>query len=160
MPDSIKTTTIAGLAAEFERHGVEALPKALRIAQHYGELLIQKVREHASGRPGPEVVSGIYLSQIGSVFEVTGSGSAPAFEGANVSRGSGGQFTQMTGSATVLVGTVAPQAMRLELGFVGTDSLGRNYNQPPFPHWGPASDELEPLFEEAMADLADLDYID
>lgn len=34
--------------------------------------------------------------------------------------------------------TNAPQAARLEYGFTGRDRLGRNYHQPPFPHWRPA----------------------
>ncbi|KOU06467.1 hypothetical protein ADK86_05990 [Streptomyces sp. NRRL F-5755] len=33
------------------------------------------------------------------------------------------------------VGTSAAQARRLESGFVGADSLGRHYAQPPFPTW-------------------------
>jgi len=36
------------------------------------------------------------------------------------------------------VGTNVEYARRLELGFVGTDSLGRNYNQKPRPHLIPA----------------------
>ena len=42
---------------------------------------------------------------------------------------------------TVVVGTDAPQARRLEYGFVGPDKLGRVYNQPPRPHIRPALDE-------------------
>lgn len=41
-------------------------------------------------------------------------------------------------SITGRVGSNAPQARRLELGFVGIDSLGRNYNQAPRPHLRPA----------------------
>ncbi|MBI9114303.1 hypothetical protein [Sanguibacter suaedae] len=36
------------------------------------------------------------------------------------------------------VSTNLPQARRLEFGFFGEDSLGRNYRQPPYPHWRPA----------------------
>ena len=42
---------------------------------------------------------------------------------------------------TVVVGTDAPQARRLEFGFVGADKLGRVYNQAPRPHIRPALDE-------------------
>ena len=42
---------------------------------------------------------------------------------------------------TVVVGTDAPQARRLEYGFVGPDKLGRVYNQAPRPHIRPALDE-------------------
>lgn len=41
----------------------------------------------------------------------------------------------------VEVGTDAPQAKRLEYGFVGPDKLGRVYNQAPRPHIRPALDE-------------------
>lgn len=42
---------------------------------------------------------------------------------------------------TVIVGTDAPQAKRLEYGFVGPDKLGRVYNQAARPHIRPALDE-------------------
>lgn len=42
---------------------------------------------------------------------------------------------------TVVVGTDAPQARRLEYGFVGPDKLGRVYNQAARPHIRPALDE-------------------
>lgn len=59
------------------------------------------------------------------------------------------------------VHTNAAQARRLEYGFRGTDSLGRRYNQPPYPHWQPAADwgqdKLEELVlrrvDEAIADF-------
>jgi hypothetical protein len=41
----------------------------------------------------------------------------------------------------VEVGTDAPQARRLEYGFVGADKLGRVYNQAARPHIRPALDE-------------------
>ena len=49
------------------------------------------------------------------------------------------------------VGTDAPFGRRLELGFVGVDSIGRNYNQPPYPHFGPAWDIIvSKIFFEAI----------
>lgn len=41
----------------------------------------------------------------------------------------------------VTIGTDAPQARRLEYGFVGRDNLGRVYNQAARPHIRPALDE-------------------
>lgn len=38
------------------------------------------------------------------------------------------------------VGSSEPYARRMELGFVGTDSLGRRYNQAPRPYLRPALD--------------------
>ncbi|MEV0446303.1 hypothetical protein AB0I46_46175, partial [Streptomyces spectabilis] len=48
------------------------------------------------------------------------------------------------------VGTNAPQGRRLEFGFVGVDSLGRHYNQPPFPHLGPAVATFGPLLVQEL----------
>jgi hypothetical protein len=53
------------------------------------------------------------------------------------------------------VGTVRPQGRRLEFGFTGTDSLGRSYDQPAYPHFGPAHDQTAPEFVEAIAGIAD-----
>ncbi|MFI9365254.1 hypothetical protein ACIG5E_30015 [Kitasatospora sp. NPDC053057] len=43
----------------------------------------------------------------------------------------------------------------MEYGFVGPDSLGRVYHQPPFPHVGPAVQRIEPLFVAAIARVAE-----
>ena len=94
-----------------------------QVVRRHGVMLVQRIRAHASGRPGPNVITGQYRASWQS---------------------------QTTGTAT-RVWTDAPQAMRLENGFVGADSLGRLYNQPPFPHIGPAVDEVEPQFEAALA---------
>ncbi|RSO40609.1 hypothetical protein DMH15_14715 [Streptomyces sp. WAC 06725] len=50
------------------------------------------------------------------------------------------------------VGTSAPQGRRLESGFVGADSLGRHYAQPPFPHLGPAVDQAGPVLARELND--------
>ncbi len=52
------------------------------------------------------------------------------------------------GVPTSLVSTNAPQARRLEYGFPVpmVDSLGRSFNQPPYPHWRPAVEETRPRF--------------
>lgn len=47
----------------------------------------------------------------------------------------------LPGRASSDIGNDQPQAMRLEFGFVGTDSAGRNINQGPRPHMRPAADE-------------------
>jgi hypothetical protein len=51
-----------------------------------------------------------------------------------------------------MVGTNKPQGRRLEFGFVGEDSLGRSYDQPAYPHFGPALDDEAPRFEQAVKD--------
>ncbi len=55
------------------------------------------------------------------------------------------------GGAEGIVGTNAVQGRRLEHGFVGTDSAGRHYNQPPYAHFRPAADETLDEFADAVA---------
>lgn len=93
--------------------------------------LVAAVQRNASGRPGPNVVTGDYR----------GSWRAEPVE-------------ETAASISISVGTDRPQAARLEYGFVGPDSLGRVYDQPPFPHMGPAVDGIEPLFYAAMDAIA------
>lgn len=73
-------------------------------------------KDHASGRPGPEVVTGTLRRSIKhdpiSPWGVYG------------------WQTQ--------IGPTVIYARRIELGFAGTDALGRHYNQPPYPYFGPA----------------------
>lgn len=94
-------------------------------------LLETAIKSNASGRPGPNVITGDYRASWTTEYGET-------------SFGGGG----MTASATV--GTNRPQARRLEYGFVGPDVLGRVYNQPPFPHVQPAVDAIGPRFRDAM----------
>lgn len=77
----------------------------------HGKQYQAAVKRRASGRPGPNVITGKYRNSI--KFRMVRSGLTPAAE----------------------VYTEAPQARRLELGFAGVDSLGRTFHQPPFPHW-------------------------
>jgi hypothetical protein len=62
-----------------------------------------------------------------------------------------------TGADAVLaiVGTNKPQGRRLEYGYVGPDSLGRVYDQPPYAHVGPAMETVRPLFVEALGRITD-----
>lgn len=86
------------------------------------------VKANASGRPGPNAPTGAYRASWQA---------GPGHGGAGVHSRS--------------VGTNAVQAHRLEYGFTGVDSLGRVVDAPPYPHFGPAADAAEPLFEAAMA---------
>lgn len=97
--------------------------------RHYGALLKTRVMAAASGRPGPRAVTGDYRRSWQHEY-----------------RGGGSVFTSM-------VGTSAPQGRRLEFGFYGVDSLGRHYNQPPFPHARPAFDKTAPEFEKAVTEM-------
>jgi len=48
------------------------------------------------------------------------------------------------------VGTNLPQGPRLEYGFIGTDKLGRRYNQAPIPHFRPGLRESRDEVLEAF----------
>ena len=126
----IRISTNAGrVAADFaaQQLAIRQLLRARLI--HHGQLLRTRVMAKASGRPGPNIVTGDYRRSIS--LQV------------------GGTVTQ----PWVAVGTNAPQGRRLEFGFVGTDSLGRVYDQPPYPHFGPAVDEIVPGLMKDMERL-------
>lgn len=105
---------------------------AMASAHDMGIKAQTQVRQHASGRPGPNVITDAYRESI----HMTGV----------ESKGT---------SATATVSTGEPQAHRLENGFVGTDARGRHYHQPPFPHWKPALNDLlgmKGVFGKQLAD--------
>ena len=56
------------------------------------------------------------------------------------------------GNPQALVSTQAPQAARLEYGFVGADALGRAYTQAPYPHVRPAVEQYEPVLAQQVRD--------
>lgn len=97
-------------------------PQLTKLVRHHGHLLRTRVMRRASRRPGPNVVTGDYRRTIGV------------------------RFTNNRGEHVAEVGTNAPQGRRLEFGFHGVDAIGRHYNQPPYPHFGPAMDETRPGF--------------
>lgn len=95
-----------------------------------GAMLRTRVRAAASGRPGPRVQTGNYRRSIAQTN--TREGNVPV----------------------AYVHTNMPQGPRLEYGFTGRDALGRYYDQPPYPHWRPASEKIdEDLQREVQASL-------
>jgi hypothetical protein len=102
------------LADRLEHSATRIGPAIARAVQHTGVLGQAKIRGNASGRPGPNVITGAYRNSWRAVTR------------------------RLPYGAICTLGTDAPQGRRLELGFVGIDSLGRHYNQPPFPHVQPA----------------------
>lgn len=54
---------------------------------------------------------------------------------------------------TLYVTSPDPYAARLEYGFIGTDSLGRHYAQPPHPHFRPAADEVGPRYIRRLMEI-------
>jgi hypothetical protein len=85
-------------------------------------ILLQTLVRHASGRPGPQIQTGAFVS----AFEVVAQGD------------------------TIVGYNPSPQTARLEFGFVGADSAGRHYAQPPYPVFAPAFAEVGPVYAEVM----------
>jgi hypothetical protein len=84
------------------------------------------VKKNASGRPGPNVITGTYRRSILTLVTEGGDG----IEGH--------------------IYTDAPQALRLEFGFRGSDILGRTFDQPPYPHFQPAVPEVAAIAERIL----------
>ncbi|MGA5637733.1 hypothetical protein ACPCTN_03130 [Streptomyces cinereoruber] len=114
------------MAAQLNARAAAALPAVSAVVQHYAMLLETRIKAHASGRPGPNAPTGDYRRSWTHEFSATGL------------------------MAEAVVGTAKPQARRLEYGYVGPDSLGRIFNQPPYPHMGPAVEEVRPAFLAAV----------
>lgn len=114
------------LAAQLFSRGVRGDAQVKGAVLLYGAMLKARVRRHAEGRPGPNVITGQYR------------------DGINV------EYASRGGGYIARVFSNAPQARRLELGFVGVDSRGRHYAQRPYPHFGPAYLELENGFVAAV----------
>lgn len=92
-----------------------------------GAALQTRVRAKASGRPGPRAQTGDYRRSISR------------------------QTSRGPGSITIEVGTNSPQGRRLEFGFWGlTDSLGRLFHQPAYPHFAPAADGMDETLPAAI----------
>ncbi|MEZ7005671.1 HK97 gp10 family phage protein [Streptomyces sp. AD55] len=102
------------LADRLDHAAMKIGPAIQKAVKHTGEMGIARIRGNASGRPGPNVITGAYRNSWRS------------------------QTRRLPYGAVCTIGTDLPYGRRLEFGFVGTDSLGRKYNQPPFPHVQPA----------------------
>ncbi len=122
------TTNMPEFAAALNAKAIGTSAQAIAVTRHYTYLLLERTRENASGRPGPNVITGEYRAAFRATFRQR----LHLYEG--------------------LVSNEKPQALRLEFGFVGYDALGRYYNQPPFPHMRPAFEETR--YEYAAAMLA------
>jgi hypothetical protein len=107
------------LADRFEAAAKRISPAVARGIDHTATLGIARIRGNASGRPGPNAPTGDYRSSWKP---------RPA------------RARRLPYGAMCTLATDAPQGRRLEFGFVGIDSLGRHYDQKPFPHVEPAID--------------------
>ncbi|MFJ4473232.1 HK97 gp10 family phage protein [Streptomyces sp. NPDC089424] len=98
-----------------------------RRIRHVGAVGAARIKQNASGRPGPNVITGQYRASWRS--ETRG----------------------IPYGAECTIGTSAPQGRRLEFGFWDmTDSIGRHYFQPPFPHVAPALGFIKDTFHAQM----------
>lgn len=111
--------TLARVNAEIERSAARGLSRGVLL----GQTVVQRA---ASGRPGPNVITGNFRRSI-----------------VGESEGLVGQ-----------IGSNAPQGARLEFGFYGTDILGRSYSQPPYPSFLPSVPEItRAVVEEITAEI-------
>lgn len=114
------------LAERFERAATRVGPALRGTVRHEATLLKALIMANASGRPGPNVITGRYRASWRVVMHAAGA------------------------EAAATAGTEEPYGRRLEFGFAGTDSLGRVYNQPPYPHAGPAVHHLSSRYRQAF----------
>lgn len=87
---------------------------------------VRLLKGFSSGRPGPNIRTGDYVRSIRAK-----------------------PVTKLGG--TGYIGSPRPQAARLEFGFYGRDSLNRQYNQPPFPHFAPTQMALRTRFPQIVS---------
>lgn len=113
-----------------------------------GALIQAEVRANASSATHPDRASA-------ARGHIPGTGPGP-----NVATGNYRRSIQLTptregGNPVAYVHTNSAQARRLEYGFRGTDSLGRRYNQPPYPHFQPAADKAEDILAAQIQRVLD-----
>lgn len=123
-------TNAGEVGRTMELDGVRARRKAAAVTRMYAEVARRRIVANASGRPGPRRVTGDYARSWAVDLSIT------------------------LDEIVATVGTNKPQGRRLEYGFVGTDSLGRVYNQPAYPHIVPAFDQTVPEYLDALGGLA------
>ncbi|MDI3417975.1 HK97 gp10 family phage protein [Streptomyces luteolus] len=116
----------AALATSLARMGPAVRSRTRAITRHHAMLLRARIQRNASGRPGPNVLTGQYRASWDVKVTVSG------------------------GRVSAVVFTEAPQSRRLEYGFVGADRLGRYFQQPPYPHIEPAFRQTEPGYLDAL----------
>lgn len=124
----IDTSDLGVLAKDLKAYNLRTKRNVNKTMNGYVDKLRDEVRRRASGRPGPRSITGRYANSI------------------KARRGKG------IDSYSILVWSDHPASLRLEYGFVGVDSLGRMYSQPPYPHFRPAIAHIEPRLRKALAD--------
>lgn len=134
------------LAVEFQAKSIKVDRVVARQVRVWTQLLATRVKANATTghhRPGEG--------------HVPGTGPGPNVATGDYRRSITASFQSFASHHVGYVGTNTPQGRRLEFGFVGTDSLGRVYSQPPFPHFGPAFESIKEPFVQALAEVIDFD---
>lgn len=96
----------------------------LEVNAQYAPAMLESMRKASVTPPGPHKRTGDYQKAWSATF------------------------TQKS----ITLSNPSPQTKRLEYGFVGRDSLGRLYHQPPFPHIRPVMMAWRPVWVVAMYD--------
>lgn len=113
------------IAAALRGHPAVVRRRMGTTVRKWGMTAQTRVKANAKGRPGPRLVTGDYNRSITLEYQASGN------------------------KASSTIGTNKAQGRRLEFGFSGADRLGRVYNQPPLPHFGPARESVrEPFTDE------------
>lgn len=86
--------------------------------------LAKRAQSHSRGRPGPNIVTQAFHDSW--------------------------TYAVSAGDNSAMVANGSAYAARLEFGFVGVDSIGRFYSQPPYPSLSPAVGESEDLLAEEL----------
>lgn len=118
------------------RSGLRVQTEVDKVTRKHAYIGLAKVRQFASGRPGPRRRTGDYVRSWN--VQLTSSVGLSA--------------ATLTGGVTARIGTNAPQARRLELGFFGEDSLGRSYRQRAYPHVAPTRRAIERPYRREVAE--------
>jgi hypothetical protein len=106
------------------------------------EAIVEKVNK---GQPIRQTASGTIVGLAPSA-----PGDPPKVLTGRLKQSWGHDVIRRKASVVGRVGTDVVYDPRLELGFVGTDSLGRNYNQAPRPHVRPAFEETKRKAAKAL----------
>lgn len=123
----IDASQLTALVKRFEDRPRKIRRKMRNVARDTPDYMKAALVRHASGRPGPNVVTGGY---VGAFYTA---------------------LLNADDDAVIVVGgNPSPQAARLEYGFFGVDSLGRNYAQPAYPHFRPALIETQRWYLDQM----------
>ncbi len=137
------TSNAAEVAAQMRAAADRVAPAVEAVTRDYGLRLQTGVRANMSGRsgviyPGDEYGPG---GEIG-----------PRAQTGDLRRSVALSHTVTPNLIASTAASDAPQAARLEHGFVGVDSLGRVYDQPPYPAWRPALAVLAEPYRDAIGE--------